>query len=216
MATLIALLAAVALPTSSAAAATPCPALLDHKFANLMDEPVSLCQFSGKVLLIVNTASECGYTPQYDGLEKLYRRYRDKGFMVLGFPANDFGAQEPGSNKDIAQFCQVNYGITFPVFAKTSVSGAKANPLFRALASQTGKPPLWNFHKYLVDQSGQPVAAFESAVEPEAREWVDGRRRIANREPGSARHARSTPGVGAAHERPSTGHSAAQTSGHLW
>ena len=168
-ATMIALLAAVALPTSSAAAATPCPSLLDQKFANLMDEPVSLCQFSGKVLLIVNTASECGYTPQYEGLEKLYRRYRDKGFMVLGFPANDFGAQEPGSNKEIAQFCQVNYGITFPVFAKTSVSGAKANPLFRALASQTGKPPLWNFHKYLVDQSGQPVAAFESAVEPEDR-----------------------------------------------
>jgi glutathione peroxidase len=99
--------------------------MLDHKFSNLMDEPVSLCQFSGKVLLIVNTASECGYTPQYDGLEKLYRRYRDKGFVVLGFPANDFGAQEPGTNKEIKQFCEVNYGITFPVFAKTAVVGKK-------------------------------------------------------------------------------------------
>ena len=134
-----------------------------------MDEPVSLCQFRGKVLLIVNTASECGYTPQYDGLEKLYRRYRDKGFVVLGFPANDFGAQEPGSNKEIARFCRVNYGITFPVFAKTSVVGTNSNPLFRALAAKTGKPPQWNFHKYLLDQAGQPVAVFESAVEPEDR-----------------------------------------------
>ena len=137
--------------------------------AKLMNEPVSLCQYRGNVVLMVNTASECGYTPQYDGLEKLYRRYRDKGFVVLGFPANDFGAQEPGSNQQIAQFCQVNYGITFPVFAKTSVVGAKANPLFRDLAAKTGKPPRWNFHKYLLDKAAQPVAAFESAVEPEDR-----------------------------------------------
>jgi glutathione peroxidase len=140
--------------------------MLNHRFANLMDEPVSLCRFTGKVLLIVNTASECGYTPQYDGLEKLYRRYRDKGFSVLGFPANDFGGQEPGSNKDIAHFCQVNYGITFPIFAKTSVVGANANPLFHELAARTGKPPRWNFHKYLLDGAGQPAAVFESAVEP--------------------------------------------------
>ena len=85
---------------------------------NLQDEPVSLCQFSGKVLLLVNTASECGYTPQYEGLEKLYRRYRDKGFVILGFPANDFGGQEPGSNKEIAQFCQLNYGVTFPMLRR--------------------------------------------------------------------------------------------------
>ena len=91
---------ASAIPSS--AAESPCPSLLDHKLVNLQDEPVSLCQFSGKVLLVVNTASECGYTPQYDGLEKLYRRYRDEGFAVLGFPANDFGGQEPGSNNEIA------------------------------------------------------------------------------------------------------------------
>ena len=95
-------------------AATPCPPLLDYRFVNLMDEPLSLCEHAGKVVLIVNTASECGYTPQYEGLEKLYRRYRDKGFIVLGFPANDFGGQEPGTNKQIKQFCEVNYGITFP------------------------------------------------------------------------------------------------------
>lgn len=151
------------------AAESPCPSLLDHKFANLMEESVSLCQFSGKVLLVVNTASECGYTPQYQGLEKLYRRYRDKGFAVLGFPANDFGGQEPGSNKEIAQFCQLNYGVTFPLFAKTPVVGANANPLFHELAARTGKPPRWNFHKYLLDKAGQPVAVFESAVEPEDR-----------------------------------------------
>ena len=166
---IVATLAALAITTRSDAMESNCPAILDHKFSNLMDEPISLCQFSGKVVLVVNTASECGYTPQYDGLEKLYRRYRDKGFVVLGFPANDFGAQEPGSNQQIAQFCQVNYGITFPVFAKTSVVGAKANPLFRDLAAKTGKPPRWNFHKYLLDKAGQPVAAFESAVEPEDR-----------------------------------------------
>jgi glutathione peroxidase len=134
-----------------------------------MDAPVSLCQFRGKVLLIVNTASECGYTPQYEGLEKLYRRYRDKGFVVLGFPANDFGGQEPGSNKEIEQFCRVNYGITFPVFAKTPIIGTNANRLFQQLAAETGKPPRWNFHKYLLDRAGRPVAVFESAVQPEDR-----------------------------------------------
>ena len=164
---IVAALAALAAPAPSAAADSPCPSVLDHQFSNLREEVVSLCQFSGKVLLIVNTASECGYTPQYEGLEKLYRRYRDKGFAILGFPANDFGAQEPGSNKEIAQFCQVNYGITFPMFAKTSVVGANANPLFRELAAKTGKPPRWNFHKYLIDRAGQPVAAYESAVEPD-------------------------------------------------
>ena len=167
---LVAALAIFATPTPSITSKSPCPAILDHKFANLMDEPISLCQFGGKVLLIVNTASECGYTPQYDGLEKLYRRYRSKGFMVLGFPANDFGAQEPGSNQEIAQFCRVNYGITFPVFAKTPVVGANANPLFKELTAKTGKPPRWNFHKYLLDRTGQPVAVFESAIEPEDRQ----------------------------------------------
>lgn len=166
LALIIAALAVFTPPAPSVAAQSFCPALLDHKFSNLMDEPVSLCQFSGKVLLIVNTASECGYTPQYDGLEKLYRRYREKGFVVLGFPANDFGGQEPGSNKEIAQFCRLNYGITFPVLAKTAVIGTNANPLFRELATKTGKPPRWNFYKYLLDRTGQPVAAFESAVEP--------------------------------------------------
>lgn len=162
---LLAILLAPARPASAADA--PCPALLNHPFTNLMDEPQSLCQHAGKVILIVNTASECGYTPQYDGLEKLYRRYRERGLVVLGFPSNDFGAQEPGSNRQIAQFCQVNYGITFPVYAKSTVTGPKANGLYKELAAKTGKPPQWNFHKYLLDRAGQPVAVFESAVEPD-------------------------------------------------
>ena len=169
LAFMIAALAVSIAPTPTAAAESSCPVIIDQKFSNLMDEPVSLCQFSGKVLLIVNTASECGYTPQYEGLEKVYRRYREKGFVVLGFPSDDFGGQEPGSNKEIAQFCRVNYGITFPVFAKTAVVGKNANPLFRELAAKTGQPPRWNFHKYLLDRTGRPVAAFASAIEPEDR-----------------------------------------------
>ncbi len=164
---IIVVIASFAAPAPNTAADLACPPMLDYKFANLMDEPVSLCRFAGNVLLIVNTASECGYTPQYEGLEKLYRRYRDKGFVVLGFPANDFGGQEPGSDKEIAQFCRLNYGVTFPMFAKTSVVGGNANALYRALAGKTGQPPRWNFHKYLLDRTGQPVATFESAVEPE-------------------------------------------------
>ena len=146
------------------------PMVYDFTVKSIDGQDVPLSQYRGKALLIVNTASECGYTPQYDGLEKLYRRYRDKGFAVLGFPANDFGGQEPGSNKEIAQFCRVNYGITFPVFAKTPVVGANANPLFKELTAKTGKPPRWNFHKYLLDRTGQPVAVFESAIEPEDRQ----------------------------------------------
>lgn len=143
-----------------------CPPLLARSLPGLLDDTVSLCQFKGKVVLIVNTASQCGFTPQYEGLEALYRRYKDRGFVVLGFPANDFGGQEPGSSQDIARFCQVNYGVSFPMFAKTSVVGPGANPLYRDLAAQSGKRPQWNFHKYLVDRTGAVVASFDSAVPP--------------------------------------------------
>jgi glutathione peroxidase len=143
-----------------------CPPLLEREFPNLQDEPISLCQFRGKVILIVNTASQCGYTPQYEGLEALYRRYKDRGLVVLGFSANDFGGQEPGSSKDIARFCEVNYGVSFPMFAKTSVVGTAANPLYRDLAAQSGQRPRWNFHKYLVNRDGAVVASFESQVPP--------------------------------------------------
>ena len=152
---------------SAGHAAATCAPLLDHSFpALLTGKPQSLCQYGGKVLLVVNTASACGFTPQYEGLEALYKRYAARGLVVVGFPSNDFGGQEPGSNKEVADFCQVNYGVSFPMFEKTAVSGPRANPLYVSLAQQGGGAPQWNFHKYLVDRSGTRVIAFPSAIDP--------------------------------------------------
>jgi len=148
------------------AAAAACPSLLDRRIPDLFDHPTDLCAFAGKVVLAVNTASQCGYTPQYEGLEKLYRRFRDRGLVVIGFPANDFGRQEPCSNRKIAEFCQANYGVSFPMLAKSSVIGADANPLFADLAKRSGAAPPWNFHKYLVDRKGERVLSFPSSVDP--------------------------------------------------
>jgi len=155
-----------------APAVAACPPLLGHTVPSLADQPTALCQFQDKVVLVVNTASQCGYTPQYQGLEALYRRYRDKGLVVLGFPANDFGGQEPGSNGDIAKFCELNYGVSFPMFAKSGVSAGNANPFYASLAKKTGERPRWNFHKYLIDRSGERVLSFGSAVEPDDRKLV--------------------------------------------
>ena len=146
--------------------AAACPALFDRTLNDIREQPRSLCEYAGKVVLVVNTASECGYTPQYEGLEALYRKYRERGLVVLGFPSNDFGGQEPGSNKDIAAFCVNQYAIDFPIFAKTSVRGAQANSLFAELARATGAAPRWNFHKYLVDRSGREVTSFDTKVAP--------------------------------------------------
>ena len=140
-----------------------CPSLFDRTFESILEKPQSLCDYAGKVVLVVNTASECGYTPQYEGLEALYRKYRARGLVVLGFPMNDFGGQEPGSNKEIAAFCVNQYAVDFPVFSKT---GLKANPLFADLAKATGQSPQWNFHKYLVDRAGKRVQSFDTRVEP--------------------------------------------------
>jgi glutathione peroxidase len=149
------------------AAAATCPALLDHTFPRLQDErPQSLCQFAGQVVLVVNTASYCGFTPQYEGLEKLYARYASRGFTILGFPSGDFGNQEKGSNKEIAEFCFNTYGVKFPMFARSAVSGGQANALFAALARDSGQAPRWNFHKYLIGRDGKVAAAFPSQVEP--------------------------------------------------
>ena len=151
-----------------------CPSTLDFRFPDLVtDAPRDLCAYRGQVVLIVNTASQCGFTPQYEGLQKLYARYRDRGFVVLGFPSDDF-AQEPDSNRKIAQFCQVNYGVSFPMFDKSSVTGARANGLFKLLAAQTGRAPQWNFYKYLLDRQGRPVEAWSSMTGP-------GDRRVAAR-----------------------------------
>lgn len=143
-----------------------CAPLLQHSFLRLQDEkPQSLCQYSGKVLLVVNTASFCGFTPQYAGLEALHARYKDRGLVVLGFPSNDF-SQESGSNKDIAEFCENTFGVKFPMFAKSGVTGKTANPLFKQLADKTGSQPRWNFHKYLVARDGQSAMSFNTAVDP--------------------------------------------------
>jgi glutathione peroxidase len=169
-----ALLHATAWAQSAPKAAAPgnCPALLNQQFPRLQDEkPQNLCQYAGKVLLVVNTASYCGFTPQYKGLEDLYSRYRDRGLVVLGFPSNDF-AQETGSNKDIADFCENTFGVKFPMFGKSEVRGSGANPLFKELAARTGRQPLWNFHKYLVARDGTVVAQFSSLTAPEEKAFV--------------------------------------------
>jgi glutathione peroxidase len=183
LAAAVAPLAPVAAPASSgtsrgehvAAADMPadCPALLRHQFNRLQTgESQSLCQFRGKVLLVVNTASYCGYTGQYEGLEALYRKYKGRGLVVVGFPSNDFGGQEPGTNQEIAQFCRLTYGVQFPMFEKSSVTKVSANPLFAALSASTGVAPQWNFYKYVVDRQGRPVAGFGSRTTPDNRELV--------------------------------------------
>jgi glutathione peroxidase len=150
-----------------------CPALLRHTFNSLQTgAPQSLCQYAGKVVVIVNTASYCGYTPQYEGLEALYRRYRERGLVVLGFPSNDFGAQEPGTNKEVAEFCRLTYGVEFPMFEKSSVTHLDSQPLYAELVARTGHAPKWNFHKYVADRSGATVVSFESRVTPDSREFV--------------------------------------------
>ncbi|MBN8481957.1 MAG: glutathione peroxidase [Xanthomonadales bacterium] len=137
-------------------------------------EPVDLCKtYGGKVLLIVNTASKCGFTPQYDGLEKLDAAYKDRGFAVLGFPSNDFRGQEPGTEAEIREFCTLTYGVKFPMFEKVSVKEGEANPFYVKLATAAGGHyPGWNFHKYLVDRDGRLVADYPSKVKPDDGELV--------------------------------------------
>lgn len=155
------------------AQSTSCPAILKHTFNRLQDDAKQdLCQYSGKVILVVNTASFCGFTNQYEGLEKLYAKYADKGFVVLGFPSNDFGQQEPGSAKEIADFCYNTYGVKFPMFAKSSVQGKDANPLYVELIKATGTTPKWNFYKYLVDRNGKVVDSYASVTTPESKTLV--------------------------------------------
>jgi glutathione peroxidase len=152
---------------ATAAAPTTCGGLYNFQFKRLQDDaPQNLCQYSGRVALVVNTASYCGYTYQYEGLEKLYARYRDRGLVVLGFPSNDF-EQEPGDSKQIADFCFNTYGVKFPMFAKSHVKGAEANPLYQALQRTSGTAPRWNFHKYLIGRDGRLLANWPSKVKPE-------------------------------------------------
>lgn len=141
--------------------------------ANSLDgKPVSLRDFAGKVVLVVNTASKCGFTPQYEGLEALYKQYRERGLTVLGFPCNQFGAQEPGTAEEIGSFCEKNYGVSFPLFEKIDVNGAAAHPLYRWLKSNAkgllGSEAIkWNFTKFLIDRNGQVIERFAPTTKPE-------------------------------------------------
>ncbi len=154
--------------TSVAAQSGLCPDYLNHDIKKLHSEQgLNICKaYGGKPLLIVNTASHCGYTPQFSGLEKLHKQYKDKGLVVLGFSSNDFD-QEAKTDKEIANVCFINYGVTFDMFATSHVTGASANPLFKELATQTTEPA-WNFNKYLVDAEGKVVKYFDSSVTPDS------------------------------------------------
>ncbi len=144
--------------------------LYDLNVNTLEGQPQPLSAYKGKVALVVNVASECGFTPQYTGLEKLYEDYKDKGFVLLGFPSNDFGAQEPGDAKQIRSFCSTKFHVTFPMFEKVQTkSGPGQSPVYSLLASAKGEPK-WNFHKYLIGKDGQVIAAFPSKVTPESPE----------------------------------------------
>ncbi len=147
-----------------------CPPLLDQHFRPLAGkQPVHLCEaYAGKVLLVVNTASKCGFTPQYEGLEALHQRLSERGFAVLGFPSNDFMGQEPGSEEEIREFCTLTYGVKFPMFEKVTVKGDDAVPFYRMLAADpNGAVPSWNFHKFLIGRDGRLVAHYGSRVKPD-------------------------------------------------
>jgi glutathione peroxidase len=161
--------AAAALWSSTAGAA--CPELLNHKFKTVMGQDVDLCQYADRAVLVVNTASRCGHTPQFSKLQALYDRYKDKGLVVIGFPSNDF-RQELASNQEVGEFCRINYGVTFPMMELSSVKGSKANPLYEELAASTGNEPGWNFHKYLIAPDGKNVYSFSTRVEPDAKELL--------------------------------------------
>jgi glutathione peroxidase len=141
----------------------------DHTVHTLAGQTQPLSAYKGRVVLVVNTASECGYTPQYTGLQRLFEHYKARGLVVIGFPSNDFGAQEPGTAQEIASFCSTRYHITFPLFEKVHTHGAGQSPVYRFLAAQHGEPH-WNFHKYLVGKDGQVKQAFASRVEPDSPE----------------------------------------------
>ncbi len=155
--------------TPPVAAQDGCPAALDFHKRTLADkQPKHLCElFRDKVVLVVNTASKCAFTPQYEGLEALYAAYRERGLVVAGFPSNDFGGQEPGTEKQIQDFCRLTYSVRFPMFEKTRVRGSQADPLYRHLLAVTGVAPRWNFHKYLIGRDGSVVASFDSATTPD-------------------------------------------------
>ncbi len=157
---------------TAVAAGHSCPGVLNYRVLRLQDEKTQdLCQYAGQVVLVVNTASFCGFTPQYKGLEALYDKYKSRGLVVLGFPSNDF-SQEPKTNADIADFCENTFGVKFPMFTKTAVRGDAATPLFKTLAKRTGTTPKWNFYKYMISRDGQKIWSYSSMTTPEDKEFL--------------------------------------------
>lgn len=163
------ILAACLLGAFPLAVTAACPELLNEQMKTLEGKPLDLCQFQGKAILVVNTASKCGFTPQFDKLEGMYKKYQDKGLVVVGFPSNDF-RQELASNQEVGDFCRMTYGVKFPMAEKSSVTGDAANPFFKRLADATLEPPRWNFHKYLIAPDGKTVYSFQSSVVPDSPE----------------------------------------------
>lgn len=152
---------------SNMANAAACPEIYNHQINTLQGEKINLCDYQDKPILVVNTASKCGFTPQFEALEGLYSKNKDKGLLVIGFPSNDF-RQDPGDNKAIGDFCKMTYGVKFPMATKSVVSGVNANPFYKQLAAKTGREPQWNFYKYVILPGGKEVFAFESTVKPDS------------------------------------------------
>jgi len=164
----------VAVNTTTYAAQATCPTALSHTVKTLVDnKPVNLCKtYLGQVVLIVNTASKCAYTYQYEELEAVYDRYKSQGLVVLGFPSNDFASQEPGTEKNIRNFCRLTYGVQFPMFSKSRVTADNPVPLYETLGKLSGEFPRWNFHKYLINRQGDLVGSYASHVEPNDKQLV--------------------------------------------
>lgn len=161
-------------PVAGPATDNGCPAALDFTLRTLgSDKEINLCQeYKGKVVVMVNTASKCGFTPQFEGLEKLYSDYQDRGLVVLGFPSNDFAGQDPGTEKEIKEFCELTYGVKFPMFEKTQVLKDNASPLYQVLGQMAGEHPRWNFHKYVLNTKGELIGSFSSFVTPQSNKLV--------------------------------------------
>lgn len=163
------LLLSTILLTATSMANAACAELYNHQFTTLQGDKINLCDYQDKPILVVNTASKCGFTPQFESLEDIYSSYKSKGLLVIGFPSNDF-RQEYSSDKQIGDFCKMTYAVKFPMITKTSVTGANANPFYKQLAAKTGQSPSWNFFKYVVMPGGKEVYAYSSDVRPDAPE----------------------------------------------
>lgn len=166
------LLVTVFLLGASHMANAACSELYNHQLVTLQGDKINLCDYQDKPILVVNTASKCGFTPQFDALEGLYSKYKDKGLLVVGFPSNDF-RQEPGNDKQIGDFCKLTYSVKFPMITKSSVTGPDANPLYKQLSAKTGQAPMWNFYKYVILPGGKDVYAYSSDVKPDSAEILD-------------------------------------------